>query len=161
MRPPLTFPYQSCKNIIARLIDRINATFVTRVHTFDTDGVKHKSVTTEDLPINDIASPFENLMDELFGTGFYYPDLPVVRKLRNYISTTSGNVECRKKAQSFGKLGDGTFLMFCLDCRQCLGFHIMSEAEGPRTVRLFWFTLFSGSGANEHWLTRPKYWTLC
>lgn len=71
---------------------------------------------------------------EMFNTGHYYPGMPPIRMLRKYVRRKP-EPSCRKESRNGTHLGPGTFFVFCIDCRRCLGFHVMRESEGPKTVR--------------------------
>lgn len=118
--------------ILCFFIQKVNSTFVTRAQL--TDSCRRKIPATPLSEINTDRSLFLEPLEELFATGNYYPTLPVIRKLRQY-AKSQNEPSCRKESKKGGRLSDGTFLVFCVDCRRCLGFHLMAEAEGPRTVR--------------------------
>lgn len=70
-------------------------------------------------------------------TGQYFPNLPVVRRLRryraDYVSQKSG-ATCRKYQYKHRGIRPGLLIVFCLKCSRCIGFVVMRNAESPRTL---------------------------
>lgn len=67
----------------------------------------------------------------------------VVRQLRNYVAderTMGTSSTCNKSQNRTGKLVPGCMLFWCMECRKCVGFTVMKDAESPRTVMEFLFT---------------------
>lgn len=114
-------------------------TFVSHQYEKRLGDNRRRRVDVNATPLEEVRDDFSqfpflaNPLEELYRTGFFYPHHKVIRKVRNYIPRSSPT-PCRKDARKGTQLGDGTFFLFCLDCRYCLGFHLMHEAEGPKTV---------------------------
>ncbi|GIL68946.1 hypothetical protein Vafri_22208 [Volvox africanus] len=75
--------------------------------------------------------------EEFMRTGFYYPNLPIVRHTARYLadfrSQRSGQT-CTKYHYESKNLAPGLFLIHCLRCFTCVGFHLMSQHESPQTL---------------------------
>lgn len=71
-------------------------------------------------------------------TGFYYPNRPVVHSLGRYEaderSQVSGGQRCTKYKYDAKNLTPGLFVMHCIKCGGCLGFHMLRNAESPQAL---------------------------
>lgn len=123
---------------ILHIASRVRGTFVSHAYEKPDGNGRRTRVEVETVSLEDVRDDFsehsylDSAIDELFKTGHYYPQLKPIRMLRNYVPHKTSS--CRKDAKKGTQLGDGTFFLFCLDCKHCLGFHLMQESEGPRTV---------------------------
>lgn len=115
----------------------MQSTFKSYVYE-QVDSTVRRRLSVEPLEsIRDRFDGVENLStasEEVFMTGHFYPGLQPIRKLRKYRKQAQ-SVKCRKDSRKGNEMGCGVFFVFCLDCKHCLGFHVMHESEGPRTVR--------------------------
>jgi hypothetical protein len=75
--------------------------------------------------------------DEFYYTGYYYPGLPVVREVPDYVHEHRGaelEKVCSKHAYNQHKRTPGVQACICLDCLRVVGFNAMHEAESARSV---------------------------
>jgi hypothetical protein len=59
--------------------------------------------------------------------------------------------DCNKRQEQHKKLIPGCMMYWCMECRKCVGFNIMADAESPRTVMETLYT---------RWQSPPKYFCL-
>jgi hypothetical protein len=90
---------------------------------------------------------------ELLTTGFFYPSLPwrTDRMLGPYgadlRSQRAGAKRCTKYKYDSKNLSPGLFVVHCLECQGCLGFHMLENAESPRALFEVLFTRWSQAPA--------------
>lgn len=81
---------------------------------------------------------------DYFYTGFFYPKLPVIRRIPKYQkdrgSTTA--TACNKFIRSSGKGTAGLFLAYCVEHGKLIGYHAMKYSESTRTVHDLLFSRF-------------------
>ncbi|KAI9136035.1 hypothetical protein BKA69DRAFT_251708 [Paraphysoderma sedebokerense] len=83
---------------------------------------------TEDLTEEVFESPFSSAYQEMYTTGICLPGFPPRRKLRNYSVRQSTTGNCNKKKYF------GTFYIFCMVHKKCLGFASMLHGESAKTL---------------------------
>ncbi|PNW74217.1 hypothetical protein CHLRE_13g590010v5 [Chlamydomonas reinhardtii] len=75
---------------------------------------------------------------EFMTSGFYYPSRPWLKHLGHYFSDRrtqiTGKQRCTKYKYDSKNLSPGLFVMHCLNCGVCLGFHMLENAESPQAL---------------------------
>lgn len=109
--------------------------------------------------------------EEFMRAGFYYPDRPVCRRLGKYhadVRTQSGGQRCTKYKYDAKNLTPGLFVLHCLKCGACLGFHMLRNAESPQALFEVLFTRWpeppkvvvydNNCHAHAYFLNREPQW---
>lgn len=132
--------WKTVHHLFSHLITKLDQTYKTYAFAYpDAGAQRRRRLPQSPPPLREERHDFSKYAylcdaeNELFHTGHYYPGMPVIRQLRKYIRRKA-EPACRKESRSGSRLGPGTFFVFCVDCRRCLGFHVMKDSEGPKTV---------------------------
>lgn len=80
-------------------------------------------------------------ISEVLTTGVFFPNHPVIRKI-DEINIFRENFDCTKIYKKGSVLGAGVLLFFCVEHNKCIGFIILSKAEGPKIINETLLTRF-------------------
>ncbi|MGL4707971.1 MAG: hypothetical protein ACRCWH_07100 [Aeromonas veronii] len=139
-----------------------NATF----HYSEEGLVQEISAEEHQKIMNDLPRKHPNNpdMDELWSTGCYFPGYRICRKIKDIHITAKECKTCNKDYFKGGACAPGVVLFYCVAHQICIGFVVLDNAEGPRTIYETLITRFqnlpelviydNGCNLNEYILNR-------
>jgi hypothetical protein len=80
--------------------------------------------------------PQNDELNELWSTGCYFPNFPIVRLIEDIkiSSSAASRTVCSKKSFRGEDCAPGTVAFYCVEHQFCIGFVVLDEPESPRTI---------------------------
>jgi hypothetical protein len=73
-------------------------------------------------------------LNELWSTGCYFPNFPIVRVIKEVQLTRKERLFCHKEQALDAGCMPGVLLFYCVEHECCIGFVVLDGAESPRVV---------------------------
>jgi CxC4 like cysteine cluster associated with KDZ transposases len=106
-------------------------------------------------------------LNELWSTGCYFPNFPIVRVIKEVQLTKKERLFCHKEQAFDAGCMPGVLLFYCVEHECCIGFVVLDGAESPRVVYEVLATRFerlpqnviydNGCNLSEYVLNRTPY----